>query len=185
MIRSRSEANQSAQVWVPDRGARLPSNLPSAQHASIAASRQRRRLARLQVHADQRRAARRGADAVAEDRLRDLERGAAELGDAGADLDGAGPVQLLHVIDLHAHHDEGHARHADAEVGVAEHRHPAALEIGQEHRLVDVALRVEIAEADDFGDAVRVIGKLRRGLGAGCRSVRAGRSRNSPYVSHS
>ena len=44
------------------------------------------------------------AHAVAEDRLRRLERGAAEFDDAGADLDSAGPVQLLQVIDLHAHH---------------------------------------------------------------------------------
>ena len=58
----------------------------------------------------------------------------------------------------------GDARHADAEIGVAEHRHPAALEVGQEHRLVDVALRIEIAEADDVGDAMRVVGKLRHGL---------------------
>ena len=50
------------------------------------------------------------------------------------------------------------------EIGIAEHRHPPALEIGQKYRLVDVALRIEVAEADDFGDAMRIIGKLRQGL---------------------
>ena len=68
----------------------------------------------------------------------------------------------------------GDARHADAEIGIAEHRHPPALEVGQEHRLVDVALRIEIAEADDFGDAMRIVGKLRHGLGAGLLGRSAG-----------
>ena len=95
----------------------------------------------------------------------------AELGDPGADLDRARPVQLLHEVDLHAHQHVGHAGGADAERLVAKHRHPAALEIGREHRLVDVALRVEVAEAADVADAVRVVGKLSgtglRGLGVG------------------
>ena len=93
----------------------------------------------------------------------------------------ARPVQLLHVVDLHPHHHEGHARHADAEVGVAEHRHPAALEVGEEHRLVDVALRIEVAEADDRRR--RDADSRQAAARASWRAVgRAGRSRNSPYV---
>ena len=70
--------------------------------------------------------------------------------------------------------------HADAEIGVAKHRHPPALEVGQEHRLVDVALRIEIAEADDLGRRDADSRQAAAWASAGVR--RAGRSRNSPYL---
>src|SRR5262245_1381720 len=99
----------------------------------------------------------RGAGAVVENRLSDRERAAPELRDAGADLDVARPAQLAQEVDLGMHQHVGAPGHADAEIGPAEHGDAAGLEIGGEHRVVDVALRIEVGIADDVRRPVRVV----------------------------
>src|SRR5581483_4079263 len=107
-------------------------------------------------------AARRRAGAVVEDRLRYGEGGAAKRGERRADDDLARPAQFAQEVDFLAHQDEGRVVDADAEISFTEHGDPARLEIGGEHGVVDVALRIEVGVTDDVADAVRIVGELRR-----------------------
>ena len=72
---------------------------------------------------------------------------------ARADLDGAGPVEFAEEVDLEPRHDRSGAGHLQAVLLVVDQADPAGFEIGREHRVIDVALMVEIAEADDVADA--------------------------------
>src|SRR5712691_3995921 len=130
--------------------------LPLAEASDDILGQRLRSAARL-VDQHQGRAAGRGANAVPEYGLGDGERGVAEPRDRRTDLDRPGPSQLAQEIDLGVHQDKRPARHANPEVRHAEHRPAAGLEIGGEHDIVDVALRIEVAEADDVG---RSVGKV-------------------------
>src|SRR5262245_15044574 len=103
-----------------------------------------------QHHGDARR---RRAHARAIDRLHEYVGAAADLGDSSPDLDRARPMQFLEKVDLDPRQHRGRAGHLQAVLFVPDDHHPAALQIGREHRVVDVALAVDVAEADDVGDA--------------------------------
>src|SRR6185437_13383130 len=137
---------------------------------------QRARLARRGVEHHHGGAAHRRAVLAVEDHLRHRERGAAEGGERGADRDFARPAQLAQEVDLLPHQHNRRVLDADAEIAIAEHGDAAGLQVGREHRVVDVALRIEIGVPDDIGYLVRIIGKSWRRLawtfgGVGHRGV--------------
>ena len=92
-----------------------------------------------------------------------------------------GQCSSLQEIDLLAHqHDRSRCRRRCRDPGLRNSGDAAALEVGREHGVVDVALRVEIAEANDVAHAVRIVVQA---AGRVCAvALASGRSRITPVA---
>src|SRR3954451_10428470 len=87
--------------------------------------------------------------------------GAPDGGDRGADLDGAGPAQLLQKIDLHPRQHRSRAGNLKPVLRIVNGPDPAGFQEGGKYRVVAVPLTVEIGEANDVGYADGEICDLR------------------------